>query len=157
MERKFQLNWSALVEEAVRRRHGLNLSQKQLAALSKVSAPTISRFEQNAKDIQLSTVLAILDVLGMTDKRTLIFTDEESHRDMDDTIIFWGHDGEKRVRCRISREALDDHFSAGDKLRPEAAFKKYRADIEGLARKQYLLGQLEPDSSVLIKTEDVRR
>lgn len=122
-----------------------------------MSAPTISRFEQNAKDIQLSTILAILDVLGMTDKRTLIFTDEQSHRDMDDTIIFWGQDGEKRVRCRISREALDDHFSDGDKLRPEAAFKKYRSDIEALARKKYLLGQLEPDGSVLIRTEDVRR
>jgi len=34
---------------------------------------TISRFEQNDKDIQLSSVLAILDVLGMTDKRTLYF------------------------------------------------------------------------------------
>ena len=53
----------------------MNLTQKQLAALANVSAPTISRFEQNAKDIQLSSALAILDVLGMTDKRTLVFTD----------------------------------------------------------------------------------
>ena len=72
MEREFRLNWPLLVEEAVRRRHGLNLTQKQLAALAKVSTPTISRFEQNDKDIQLSSALAILDVLGMTEKRTLV-------------------------------------------------------------------------------------
>jgi transcriptional regulator with XRE-family HTH domain len=130
--------------------------QRQLAVLAKVSAPTISRFEQNEKDIQLSTVLAILDVLGMTDSRTMIFADDNFHGDVDHTIVFWGQEGGKRVRCRISREALDDHFLDGDKLRPEAAFKKYRRDIEGLARRKYLLEQLEPDGSVLIRTEDIR-
>lgn len=157
MEREFRVNWPLLVEEGVRRRRKLKITQKQLAALAKVSLPTISRFEQNEKDLQLSTVLAILNVLGMTDRRTLIFPDEQSHRDIDDTIVFWGQDGEKRVRCRISREALDDHFSDRDRLRPEAAFKKYRGDIEALARKRYLSGQLEPDGSVLIRTEDIPR
>ena len=100
-------------------------------------------------------MLSILDVLGMTDKRTLVFPGERFHHDIDDTIEFWGQEGKKRVRCRISREALDDHFSDGDKLRPEAAFKKYRSDIEALARKKYLFNQLEPDGSVLIRTNDV--
>jgi transcriptional regulator with XRE-family HTH domain len=155
MEREFRLSWTLLVEEAIRRRHGLNLTQKQLAALAKVSAPTISRFEQNDKDIQLSTVLAILDVLGMTDKRTLTFPDQEPRVDIGEGVAFWGQDGEKRVHCRISREALDDHFSVRDRLRPGAAFKKYRSDIEALARKKYLLGQLEPDGSVLIRTNEL--
>lgn len=131
------------------------MTQKQLAALAKVSAPTISRFEQNAKDIQLSTVLSILEVLGMTDKRTLVFPDQEFHNDFGIGIIFWGREGDKRVRCVISREALDDYFSDGDRLRPDAAFKKYRSDIESLARKKYLLGRLEPDGSVLIRTEEL--
>jgi hypothetical protein len=48
-----------------------------LALLAEVSTPTISRFEQNAKDIQLYSVLQILDALGMTDKRTLAFPDQE--------------------------------------------------------------------------------
>lgn len=155
MEREFRLNWPALVEEAVRRRRGLNLTQKQLAALAKVSTPTISRFEQNEEDIQLSTVLAILDVLGMTDKRTLDFPDKEFQRDNAETIVFWGQEGDKRVRCRISREALDDHFSDRDRLKPEAAFQKYRDQIEALARRKYLLGQLEQDGSVLIRTADI--
>jgi len=59
MERRwngsFSLNWSVLVEEAIQRRKLLNMTQRQLASLAKVSAPTVSRFEQNAKDIQLST------------------------------------------------------------------------------------------------------
>ena len=120
-----------------------------------MSTPTISRFEQNDEDIQLHNVLAILDVLGMTDKRTLVFPDQEFRSDIDERIIFWGQDGEKRVRCMISREALDDHFSDGDRLRQEAAFKKYRSDIEALARKKYLLGQLEPDGSVLVRTNEI--
>jgi transcriptional regulator with XRE-family HTH domain len=133
----------------------MNLTQKQLASLAKVSTPTISRFEKDEKDLQLSSVLAILDVLGMTDKRTLVFDDAELSRDSSDAVVFWGRDGETRVRCRISRAALDDHFSDGDKLKPEAAFKKYRKEIEALARRQYLYRQREPDGSVLIRTLDI--
>jgi hypothetical protein len=66
-----------------------------------------------------------------------------------------GNDGETRVRFRISREALDDHFSESDRLRPDAAFKKHRREIEGLARRKYLLGRKEPDGTVLIKTLDI--
>jgi len=93
----------------------VKLTQRQLATLANVSTPTVSRFELAAKDVQLSSVLAILDVLGMTDKRTLSF-DEGATRDADDCMVFWGNDGETRVRFRISREALDDHFSQGDRL-----------------------------------------
>jgi transcriptional regulator with XRE-family HTH domain len=133
----------------------MNLTQKQLASLAKVSTPTVSRFEQAEKDLQLSSVLAILDVLGMTDKRMLVFTDPEFRRDVSDAIVFWGQDGATKVRCRISREALDDHFSDRDRLKPEAAFKKNRREIEALARRKYLSGQREPDGSVLIRTGDI--
>src|ERR1700757_1840025 len=108
MERQFQINWPLFVEEAVRRRRGMKLTQKQLGALAKVSTPTVSRFENNEKDVQLSSMLAILEVLGMTDRRNLVFTDEAFGRDAGDAITFWGQDGETRVRCRVSREALDD-------------------------------------------------
>jgi transcriptional regulator with XRE-family HTH domain len=154
MEREFQINWPVLVEEAVRRRHGLKLTQKRLASLAKVSTPTVSRLEQAEKDLQLSSVLAIFDVLGMTDRRTLVFPEPE-HKADSDGVTFWGQDGKARVRCRISREALDDHYSDGDRLRPEAAFKKHRSEIEVLARRKYLLDHREPDGSVLIRTGDI--
>ena len=156
MERHFQINWPLLVEETVRRRHRMKLTQRQLASLAKVSTPTVSRFEQAAKDIQLSSALAILEVLGMIDKRTLRFDEGEgASRDVDDSMVFWGNDGATRVRCRIVRAALDDHFSDRDQLRFDAAFKKYRRDIEGLARRKYLSGQIEQDGSVVIRTGDI--
>ncbi len=133
----------------------MNLTQRQLAALAKVSVPTVSRFEQAAKDIQLSSAHAILEMLGMTDKRTLTFPDSEFSYDSSQGVTFWGQDGPTRVRCRISREALEDHFSESARLRPEAAFKKHREQIEALARRKYLLGRRESDGTILITTHDI--
>jgi transcriptional regulator with XRE-family HTH domain len=132
----------------------MKLTQKQLASLAKVSTPTISRFEQAEKDLQLSSVLAILAVLGMTDRRTVVFSEPEYKADSEG-VTFWVHDGKTRVRAGISREALDDHFSDKGRLRPEAAFKKYRTEIEALMRRKYLLGHREPDGSVLVRAHDI--
>jgi transcriptional regulator with XRE-family HTH domain len=155
MEREFRINWTILVEEAVRRRHKLKLTQKQLATLAKVSTPTVSRLEQADKDIQVSSVLPILDVLGMTDSRTVVFPDENFKADLDDRINFWGQEGDKPILFRISREALEDYFSDRDQLRPESVFKKYRKQIESIARRKYLSNEKEPDGTVLIRGEDV--
>ncbi|MGA7804417.1 DUF1488 family protein [Bradyrhizobium sp.] len=133
----------------------MKLTQRDLAALAKVSTPTVSRFEQAAKDVQLSSALAILDVLGMTDKRTLTFPDREYSYDIGAGVTFWGQDGSERVRCRIAREALDDHFSNGERLRPPAAFEKHREEIEALARRKFLRSQLESDKSVVIRTNEI--
>lgn len=135
----------------------MKLTQKQLGELAKVSTPTISRFEQVDKDIQMSSVLAILDTLGMTDKRTLVFgNDDEFKYDTGrEAVAFWGEDAGRRVLCRISREALDDHFSENDRLGPEAAFAKHRKEVESLARRKYVLDQTESDGSVLIRTLEI--
>src|SRR5258706_6370492 len=135
MERELRINWTILVEEAVRRRHKLKLTQKQLATLAKLSTPTVSRFEQADKDIQVSSVLPILDVLGMTDSRTVVFPDENFKADLDDRINFWGQEADKHILFRISREALEDYFSDRDQLRPQAAFTKYRKQIESIPRR----------------------
>ncbi len=65
MERNIRLNWPAIVAEAIKRRKELKLSQRHLAAIANISHPTVSRFEQHKADIQLSSVFAILDVLGL--------------------------------------------------------------------------------------------
>jgi Fic family protein len=88
-------------------------------------------------------------------RRGLEFPGKEHHTDTTRGTIFWGEDGERRVRCIISREALDDHFSDGDTLQPDAAFQAHRAEIEELANRKYALNQLEPDGNVIIRTLDL--
>ena len=69
-------------------------------------------------------------------------------------VIFWGQDGNKRIRCAISREALDDRFRAGNKDKLEV-FRANRQAIEEEARRKYLEGRTELDGSVLIRTGDL--
>jgi hypothetical protein len=71
-----------------------------------------------------------------------------------DIVVFWGRDGETRVRCEISEEALHDHFS-GDGKDNLAVFKANCQAIEELARQKYLAGRAELDGSVLIRTGDL--
>ena len=44
------------------------------------------------------------------------------------TVVFWGQDGETRVKCAISREALDDHFK-GDNRDKLEVFRANRQAI----------------------------
>ena len=67
MERNLCLNWPRLVQEAITRRKAQNISQRRLAAIAGVSQPTVSRFELQREDIQLSSALKILDVLGLVE------------------------------------------------------------------------------------------
>jgi transcriptional regulator with XRE-family HTH domain len=155
MERKFRLNWPAFVEEAKQRRKAQNLTQQRLATLAEVSTPTVSRFEGGEKDIQLSSVIRILGVLGMLDQRVLIFPEPRERYNGDRLIVvFWGEDGDKEVRCTIGQEALADHFKP-ERKDPLKAFVANRAAIEHEARRKYLADRLESDGSVLIRTGDL--
>lgn len=68
MQRNIRLNWDLLVEEAIRRRRERKISQRRLAAIADVSQPTVSRFEQRKEDIQLSSAIKILNVLGLLER-----------------------------------------------------------------------------------------
>jgi hypothetical protein len=68
--------------------------------------------------------------------------------------VFWGRDGENRVRCKIIRDALDDHFG-GDGKNDVGVFRANRRAIEEIARRKYLAGRTETDGSVLIRTEEL--
>lgn len=155
MEGQLRLNWTALVEEARARRKAQNLTQQRLAQLAEVSTPTISRFENGEKDIQLSSALSILGVLGLLDTRALNFPDPEPRYDsINEAVRFWGHDGTRRILCAITRDALDDHYKPErkDKLK---TFEANRAAIEQEARRKFLAGAVESDSSVMIRTNDL--
>jgi transcriptional regulator with XRE-family HTH domain len=155
MEGQLRLNWAALVEEAKARRKAQRLTQQRLGQLAEVSTPTVSRFENGEKDIQLSSALAILGVLGLIDQRGLSFPEPDARYDtIGEAVRFWGHNGTRRVRCAISREALDDHYKPERKDKVKM-FEAHREAIEHEARRKFLAGQLEPDGSILIRTADL--
>jgi len=79
---------------------------------------------------------------------------DEKYEFGSDVVLFWAQDGDIRVRCQISREALDDHFG-GDGKDKLAVFRASRQAIEEGARRKYLAGCTEPDGSVLIRTADL--
>jgi transcriptional regulator with XRE-family HTH domain len=155
MEWQFRINWQALVEEAKQRRKQQKLTQAKLASLAGVSTPTVSRFENGEMDIQMSSVLSLLKVLGMTDQRMLVFpSPAEFYDPMRMVVSFSGKDGDRNILCAISREALDDHFG-GDNKDLMKVFIVNRNRIEHEARRKYLADELEIDGSVLVKTEDI--
>jgi len=154
MERQFCINWSAIVEEAKQRRKTQRLTQARLADMAGVSTPTVSRFESGDKDIQLSTVMSILTVLGMNDQRNLIFPElKPQYIPNRRVVLFFGQDGDKEIICAISEEALEDHFD-GDEKNSLKLFRDNRESIEHEARRKYLAESLETDGSILLKTED---
>jgi len=156
MEKRFRINWPAIVEEAKQRRKAQKLTQGRLAELAGVSTPTISHFESGKKDIQLSTINSIFRVLGMLDERTLNFPDPKPQYDSGRmSVVFEGRDDDKTVRCAISEEALADHF--GDTDDPRRTFLANRERIESEARRKYLAGDIKPDGSVLIVSMDLYR
>lgn len=97
--------------------------------------------------------MGILGVLGMLDERALVFPDSEP-RSNGEAVLFRGRDGELEIACAISREALEDHFSAGNKDLLKV-FKANRERIEYEARRKYLAGGLEKNLAVMIRTEDL--
>jgi transcriptional regulator with XRE-family HTH domain len=65
----WQIDWAEIVKEARRRRKSQGLTMRRLAAVANVSLPTVLRFEKNQRDIQLSSVLAILNALGLVARK----------------------------------------------------------------------------------------
>jgi Fic family protein len=137
------------------------LTSSKCATLTKCSQDTASR---DIDDLIKQGVLAkdpgggrstSYSLVEPGQRRGLAFPDKEHRTDNTRGTIFWGEDGDKRVRCIVSREALDDHFSEGGTLLPDAAFQAHRVEIEAIASHKYALGQLEPDGGIIIRTAEL--
>jgi len=64
--------------------------------------------------------------------------------------------GEQKITCRISREALSDHYGAPKT--EEECFDVSRMHFDNITDiwgHMIAIGQFEPDGSVLIKTENL--
>ena len=60
-----QIDWRAVVDEAIRRRKSEGLTQRGLAELAGVSVPTVNSFEKGDIRLRFERVVAILDALGL--------------------------------------------------------------------------------------------
>ena len=69
MERNTRLNWEMIVRTARERRKERGLTQQHLAALANVGRSTLHRFLNQSGDVTLSSVLRILGVLDMLDRK----------------------------------------------------------------------------------------
>ena len=63
-----QLNWPALVAEALRRRKAERLTQREHAALANVSVPTMAAFDRGEHRLSLAKAFDILRVVGLLDE-----------------------------------------------------------------------------------------
>jgi hypothetical protein len=91
------------------------------------------------------------------ERHTLEFPDRAEKFDFDrEVVVFFGEDGKARVRCAISREALDDDFGADNRDKVDV-FKENRKIIEDAARQKYLAGDTETDGSILIHTGELAK
>jgi len=120
-----------------------------------VSTPTVSRFESGDKNIQLTSVLAILDALGLLEHSVIDFPEKIERYDSDrDVVLFPARTREGEVHCAISGEALEDHYGAKG-ISPRArlaAFRAHRPKIEEAARQKFTNRRLERDGSILIRS-----
>ena len=76
-----------------------------------------------------------------------------------DVVVFDGKDIRGRIRCEISREALEDHFGADD-LTKEGRLERFRDNrslIEQMASMKYRSWPIEEPGVILIRTGDVQQ
>ena len=110
-----------------------------------------------ARDRILKAVDATRSIIPGLDLR---FSAPPARYDFDrDVVTFYGESGDARVRCSVSREALDDHFGA-DGLGKDGRVMKFRQNretFETMLRIKYLTWPVEEHGAVLIKTGDVEK
>jgi fido (protein-threonine AMPylation protein) len=108
-------------------------------------------------DIGPFTTLIAQRVRWVLETHDLNFPKPRERLDFDrDVVLFDGQDGESRVRCAISRKALDDDFRGDDRDKVEV-FRENRAAIEQGARQKYAAGDTETDGSVLIHSGELAK
>jgi transcriptional regulator with XRE-family HTH domain len=115
MERNIRLNWDVIVRQARQRRKERGLTQQHLAALANVGRSTLNRFENQKGDVTLSSVLRILGVLDMLDRKqegTLRVKASEKLDSAFDVTFTPNFGGDQRTaKAFASREALETFLS----------------------------------------------
>lgn len=117
---------------------------------------SIIRLTPVARDTLLKTIDWRREMVSDLD---LQFTNPAPSYDFDrDVVIFNGKDIGGRIRCEISREALEDHFNADGLAKEERVerFRDNRSLIEQMASIKYRSWPIEEPGVILIRTGDVQ-
>lgn len=74
-----------------------------------------------------------------------------------DIVRFWAADGEKRVPCGVTHEALADYTRSvvGGRDASVALYRTHAAKVHDVAQRKYRAGQLEPDGGILVMSADL--
>lgn len=132
MERNVRLNWEVIVRQARERRKERGLTQQHLAALANVGRSTLNRFENQSGDVTLSSVLRILGVLDMLDRKqqgTLVVKRLGAEAGGFDVAFTPSFGGEPRVRKALATGELLEKFLS-DLGVPETQRNRALTDIE---------------------------
>ncbi|MGC2332362.1 MAG: DUF1488 family protein, partial [Candidatus Acidiferrales bacterium] len=106
-------------------------------------------------DLKPFTTLLSQRVGWAFEKHELTFPDRSEKFDFDrQVVLFFGQDKKTRVRCAISREALDDDFRADRRDKAEV-FRENHKLVEDAARQKYRAGDTETDGSILIRSGEL--
>jgi fido (protein-threonine AMPylation protein) len=119
----------------------------------------LAALDRASIDVDLGpfTTLIAQRVRWALEKHDLKFPDQAEKWDFDrEVVLLFGQDGDNRVRCAISREALDDDFR-GDGRDKVEVFRENRAAIEQGVRQKYAAGDTETDASVLIHSGELAK
>ena len=101
--------------------------------------------------------LSALGVSPYNNKHDMAFPDQTEKFDFDrEVVLFFGQDRKTRIRCAISREALDDDFRADNREKVEV-FRENRKVVAEAARQKYLAGDTETDGSVLVHSGELAK
>ena len=133
MERNVRLNWEVIVRQARERRKERGLTQQHLAVLANVGRSTLNRFENQSGDVTLSSVLRILGVLDMLDRKQegtlrVQASEKESGAFNVRFTPTFGSD-QRAVKSLPNREALEKFLS--DIGLPEETYQRAIGEANG--------------------------
>jgi transcriptional regulator with XRE-family HTH domain len=135
MERNIRLNWEVIVRQARERRKERGLTQRHLAALANVGRSTLNRFENQSGDVTLSSVLRILGVLDMLDRKqqgTVLVKESEIQPGAFDVAFSPNSGGEPRAVKTIASDELLEKFLSELSV-PETEKKRAMSEMKNHA------------------------
>ena len=80
---------------------------------------------------------------------------DHMHGTVDFTLVFNTDDGQERIPCRVSQEALEDRAKTSREIGPLLLFKRFKREVEHAVDTKLKLGTREADGSFLIKTGEL--